>query len=77
LPIFYIFFLIFSCHFFIYVFGFILIFFYKNDFMSGITMQLDILARLTPQVTTIICQYMKKVLFKKEKNKENTKIWGD
>ena len=40
--------------------------------MLGITVQLDILATLTPQVTTIICHHMKKVLLKK-----NTKIWGD
>jgi len=33
----------------------------------GITMQLDILVMLTPQVTTIICNRMKKVLLKKEK----------
>jgi len=45
--------------------------------MLGITMQLDISARLTPQVTTIICHHMKKVLLKKKKKKENTKIWGD
>jgi len=37
--------------------------------MLGITMQLDILARLTPQVTTIICHHMK-VLLKKEKRKK-------
>jgi len=37
--------------------------------MLGITMLLDISA---PQVTTIICHHMKKVLLKK-----NTKIWGD
>jgi len=28
--------------------------------MLGITMQLDISARLTPQVTTTICHHMKK-----------------
>jgi len=44
--------------------------------MLGITMQLDISAKLTPQVTTIICHHMKKVLLKKRKKKENTKIWG-
>jgi len=44
--------------------------------MLGITMQLDISARLTPKVTTIICHHMKKVLLKKRKKKENTKIWG-
>jgi len=32
-------------------------------------MKLDISARLTPQVTTIICHHMKKVLLK-EKRKE-------
>ena len=30
-------------------------------------MQLDILARLTLQVTTIICHHMKKILLKKKK----------
>jgi len=39
--------------------------------MLGITMQLDISARLTPQVTTIICHYMKKNIVKK-----NTKKYG-
>ena len=42
--------------------------------MLGIIIQLDISARLTPQVTTIICHHMKKVLLEKRKNKENTKI---
>jgi len=45
--------------------------------MLGITMQLVISARLTPQVTTIICHHMKKNIIKKKKKKENTKIWGD
>jgi len=40
--------------------------------MLDITMQLEISVRLTPQVTTIICHHMKKVLLKKEK--KNTKI---
>jgi len=31
-------------------------------------MQLNILARLTPQVKTIICHHMKKILLKKYKN---------
>jgi len=44
--------------------------------MLGITMQLKISVRLTFQVTTIICHHMKKILLKKEKNKENTKIRG-
>jgi len=35
--------------------------------MLGIIMQLHISARLTPQVTTIICHHMRKVLLKKEK----------
>ena len=34
--------------------------------MSGITMLLDISVRLTPQVTTIICHHMKKILLKKK-----------
>jgi len=32
--------------------------------MLNIPMELDILARLTPQVTTIICHHVKKVLLK-------------
>jgi len=39
-------------------------------------MQLDISARLTSQVKTIIYQNMKKKLLKKRKKKEETKIWG-
>ena len=35
--------------------------------MIGITMQLKISARLTHQVTTIICHHMKKILLKKKK----------
>jgi len=38
--------------------------------MLGITMQLDISAMLTPQVTTIILHYVKKVLLKKEKERK-------
>jgi len=45
--------------------------------MLDITIQLDISARLTPQVTTNICHHMKKKIIKKRKKKENTKIWGD
>jgi len=37
--------------------------------MLGIFVKLDISARLTPQVTTIICHHIKKVLLK-EKRKE-------
>jgi len=37
--------------------------------MLGITMQLDIPARLTPQVTTIIYHHMKKSIIKKKKKK--------
>jgi len=45
--------------------------FFIKAFMLGITMQLDISARLTPQVTTtIICYHMKKVLLKKIKKNE-------
>jgi len=39
--------------------------------MLGITIKLDISARQTPQVITIICHHLKKVLLKKKK-KENT-----
>jgi len=35
--------------------------------MLSISMQFDISARLTPQITTIICQYMEKILLKKKK----------
>jgi len=45
-------------------------FFFIKVLMLGITMQLDISARLTPQVTTIICHHMKKVLLKKEKERK-------
>jgi len=38
-------------------------------------MQLKISARLTPQVTTIICDHMKKILLKKKK-KRNYKNTG-
>ena len=37
-------------------------FFYIKTFILGIIMQFDISVRLTPQVTTIICHHMKKVL---------------
>jgi len=40
-------------------------------------MKLDILVRLIPQVSTIICHHMKKVLFKKEQIKKgNTRKYG-
>jgi len=43
----------------------------------GITMQLDISAKLTPQVTTIMCHHMKKkILLKKEKRKKIQKYGG-
>jgi len=45
--------------------------------MLGITMQLDISARLTPQVTTIISHHMKKNIIKKNKNKIKYKNMGD
>jgi len=53
-----------------------LIVFYIKVFMLGITMQLDISARLTPQVTTIICHHMKKVLLKKEKERKYKNMGG-
>jgi len=37
--------------------------------MLGITMQLDMSDRLTPQVITTICHHMKKILLKKERKK--------
>ena len=39
-------------------------FFIYKVFMLGITMQLDISAKLTPQETTIICHHMKKKINK-------------
>ena len=42
--------------------------------MLGITVQLKISARLTPQVTTIIYHHIKKILLNKRKKKENTNI---
>jgi len=39
-------------------------------------MQLDISARLTRQVTTILYHYMKRISLKKKKKKENTKKYG-
>jgi len=39
-------------------------------------MQLEISARLTPQVTTIICHHMKKLLLKREKRKKIQKYGG-
>jgi len=42
--------------------------------MLGITMKLDIVVKLTPQVTTIICHHMKKLLLKEKKYK---KYMGD
>ena len=47
----------------------IFIFFYKV-FVLGITMQLDISAKLTSQETTIICHHMKKNILLKKKKKE-------
>ena len=43
--------------------------------MLGITIQLKISVRVTPQVTIIIYHHMKKVLLNKRKKKENT--YGD
>jgi len=40
-------------------------------------MQLDISARLTSQVTTIICHLMKKVLLKKKEKERKYKNMGD
>jgi len=49
----------------------IVFYIYKKAFLLSITMQfVDISARLTLQVTTIICYHMKKVLLKTEKRKK-------
>jgi len=37
-------------------------------------MKLDILVRLTPQVTKIICRHMKKVFLKNKRKKERKEI---
>jgi len=37
---------------------------------------LDISTRLTPQVTTIICHHMKKILLKKEKERKYKNMGG-
>jgi len=42
----------------------------------GIIMQLDISAKLTPQVTTIICHHMKKNIIKKRKKERKYKNMG-
>jgi len=39
-------------------------------------MQLDISAKLTPQVTTIICHHMKKNLLKKKKERKYKNMEG-
>ena len=44
--------------------------------MLDITMQLDISARLTPQVTTIICHHIKKILLTKKIKKQKQKYGG-
>jgi len=45
--------------------------------MLGITMQLKISAKLTPQVTTIIYHHMKKILLNKRKKKKKIQKYGD
>ena len=44
--------------------------------MLGITMPLNISARLTPQVTTIIYHHMKKILLNKRKKKKKIQKYG-
>jgi len=60
----------------IYIYIYIYIYFFYKVFVLGITMQLDISAKLTPQVTTIICHHIKKKLLKKEKRKKIQKYGG-
>ena len=50
---------IFNIIYIIYILNIINIYFIKA-FMLGISMQLDILTRLTSQLTTIICHHIKK-----------------
>jgi len=42
--------------------------------MLGITLQLDISAMLTSQVTTIICHHIKKILLKKIQKYGGTRL---
>ena len=51
-------------------FQFFLFSFLFKAFMLGIIMQLNILARLTPQVTTIIYHYIKNIIKSKKEKKE-------
>jgi len=44
--------------------------------MLSITMQLDISARLTSQVTTIICHHMNKSIIKKKEKERKYKNMG-
>jgi len=46
------------------------IFFFIKALVLGIIMKLDISDRLTPQVITIICHHMNKILLKKKKYKK-------
>ena len=48
-------------------------FFYYKIFVVGIIMQLDISVKLTSQVTTIICHYIKKNIIKKRKKERKYK----
>jgi len=48
----------------------------SKAFVLGITMLLNISDRLTPQVTTIICHHMKKILLKRRKRKKIQKYGG-
>ena len=44
--------------------------------MLGITMQLKISARLTPQVTTIIYHHMKKSIIEQKKKRKKKQKYG-
>ena len=52
------------------------IFFLYKIFVLGIIMQLDILDKLTPQLTTIICHHMEKSIIKKKKTERKYKNMG-
>jgi len=44
--------------------------------MLNITTQLNISARMTPQITTIICHHMKKKIIKRKKEKKKKTKYG-
>jgi len=56
--------------------SYIMYFFYKNSHVWHHYMKLDILVRLTPQITTIIWHNMKKNIIKGKKKRNTSKYGG-